>query len=1494
MKSLEKSIIEAALFWPGSMQFPGSWTGHLPFAAWLAQVFKPHVLVELGTHSGNSYFAFCQAVKEAGLNTRCFAVDTWQGDEHAGYYENEVYDQVLAHNQARYSEFSKLLRTTFDLAVQEFSDGSVNLLHIDGLHTYEAVKHDFETWLPKLATGALVLLHDINVRERDFGVYRLWEELKAHYPDHLEFSHSHGLGVIQISAARNSSAPAWMVPGSEEQRLVHDFFTALGTRQMQSYDATRLKEDVECLNERIKSQEQVLSHTREQVKALEQTLRAVYNSKSWKITAPLRKFGLLIRRMSNNEAWSDLKESESAASIKPRTRFSALPGAITNLPGRIYNRARGLNTIVKGMGGLVMASRKAFQVFQAEGFTGLRSRIKAALIRSGRSAQSQLDEAKLSVVPFYLSPDLDTTEPAPNPGLTIGIHIHLYYPEMLDPMASRLANIPYPFDLYVSTSSIPDCDLMRTRIVQLLPRASKVVVEPVPNRGRDIAPLIIQFGERLSNYDVVAHFHSKKSPHCKDLAGWCVDIFDLLLGPEQGKGGRVSRILELLNDQAKIIYPEGQSLILKDHSGWGSNYEIAADILERHTRISIRDFPSVTFSEGSMFWARSRCLHQYLKLPLQWDDFPEEPIPPDGTLAHALERLPLVFASRHKGNCLRLHKGDSIHDFRHYEAQQDYSDLQRHSDIKVLTYYLPQFHPIAENDEWHGKGFTEWTKVKAANPLFQGHYQQHIPHPDIGYYILDDPEVFRIQSRMMKKAGVYGQIFYHYWFSGRMILEKPAQMLLNNKDINMPFSFCWANENWTRRWDGNEDNVLLKQEYSPQDAREFIRYLIPFFQDPRYIKIEGRPLLFIYRPASMPSPQDYIQIWAEECRAAGLMPPWVAAVLTRGAVDPRDYNMEAGVERVLHDWTGGDVPDVSSELRAYEPLQGSVLPYDQVADYYAEKNNPAEFPLFRSLVPIWDNTPRYGLQAYLVHEATPVKFQEWLEKTIRQTRESLPDDRRFILVNAWNEWAEGAHLEPDTRFGYAFLNSVGRALSDISPVSELNPDQTVPAGLRLHLSVEQPVLDQMRADPRLGELFLNCLAKSSIFSHCQVSMDDPLSFPELAGLAKKAGPEEIPDYRIRMRKIALFQPETIQLMLKTSLKFPESVVLPNFYDRINPVIEPTENGSVHSWVAHEAPFLIFPGHSGHGYKNFKVRADAHVFVSVPGTRSMVDLPMVTTIVRYHKKASLESLARALYCLMAMEDCIVVPLVAAQDLDRHQKAAVEKLLQNLPQDPGNPPMLDHYTSPSGQGDLRSVMLNKSLRRVKTRYAGFLDHDDLLMYHAYSHLIGRLKKTGKAVAFARVYSTPVNETNGLLGPRMKMYVSGYCYQDFVRENHAPLHSLLLDMNRLCLDGIDYYDDQVYLEDYLLTLQLITSANADWKSLRMDNFIGDYLHSQDGSNTLAHLQKEDLDRILSDPHYLVCKDRVEALKKNLKQKQHGIAHKVMKIVRKRLNLRQSGEKS
>jgi hypothetical protein len=223
------SLLKSKAFQPRYLEkSTPAWIGHLPFAYWLVLQQKPHLVVELGTHYGNSYFTFCQAVAADGLPTRCFAVDSWEGDEQAGSYGDAVYEKVTAHNAARYQGFSELLRMRFEDAAGRFKESSIDLLHIDGLHTYDAVRHDHETWMSKLAPDALVLFHDVAVEKEGFGTKRYWQELKGTYPHHMEFSHNFGLGVMAASSGPGARAASWLRRGSFRAAIVHRIFSHRG------------------------------------------------------------------------------------------------------------------------------------------------------------------------------------------------------------------------------------------------------------------------------------------------------------------------------------------------------------------------------------------------------------------------------------------------------------------------------------------------------------------------------------------------------------------------------------------------------------------------------------------------------------------------------------------------------------------------------------------------------------------------------------------------------------------------------------------------------------------------------------------------------------------------------------------------------------------------------------------------------------------------------------------------------------------------------------------------------------------------------------------------------------------------------------------------------------------------------------------------------------------------------------------------------------------
>ncbi|HJR74928.1 MAG TPA: glycoside hydrolase family 99-like domain-containing protein [Luteimonas sp.] len=352
--------------------------------------------------------------------------------------------------------------------------------------------------------------------------------------------------------------------------------------------------------------------------------------------------------------------------------------------------------------------------------------------------------------------------------------------------------------------------------------------------------------------------------------------------------------------------------------------------------------------------------------------------------------------------------------------------LDERDRVRAIAFYLPQFHAIPENDAWWGEGFTEWTNVRKAEPNFPGHDQPRRP-AELGYYDLDASDVLARQVELARRYGIGGFCYYYYWFHGRRLLERPIERMLRDKDYDFPFCLCWANENWTRRWDGKEHEVLIGQEHSDQDDREVIADIARFFAHGAYIRIRGRPLILVYRTDLFPDFARTADIWRETCRRAGMGEIFIARVETSfGQTQPApgQHGCDASVEFPPH--ALGDLPPLETGNR--DPaFKSFVVDYRAAALQYAGKAPPA-YPRFPGVMPGWDNTARRQKDGACFHRSTPGAFQAWFEAGVRVSKQQFTGDERLVFVNAWNEWAEGAYLEPDQRHGHAYLQAAASAL----------------------------------------------------------------------------------------------------------------------------------------------------------------------------------------------------------------------------------------------------------------------------------------------------------------------------------------------------------------------------------------------------------------------------------------------------------------------------------
>lgn len=346
---------------------------------------------------------------------------------------------------------------------------------------------------------------------------------------------------------------------------------------------------------------------------------------------------------------------------------------------------------------------------------------------------------------------------------------------------------------------------------------------------------------------------------------------------------------------------------------------------------------------------------------------------------------------------------------------------------KIIAFYLPQFHEIPENNEWWGKGFTEWTNTKKAEPLFKGHNQPKTPLND-NYYSLTEVDTLEWQVQQAKEYGVYGFCYYHYWFKGKKLLEKPLEMLLEHKEIDMPFCISWANETWSRTWSGKESEVLIQQTYGGQeDWEQHLQYLLPFFRDKRYITKDGHPVLILYKAGKIEKCEAMIQYWNRRMQELNMPALYYVETLSGAQRDKACRETDAALEfepmytirnRML--WYKYK-REIIGRLQLWRIGIYIKLQYDKICQNIVDRETDNYVGLF----PGWDNTARKGKRAMIIVGNNSEKFEKYLRK---QYEKSAQQGRQFIFINAWNEWAEGAYLEPDIQNGYEYLEAVKRVV----------------------------------------------------------------------------------------------------------------------------------------------------------------------------------------------------------------------------------------------------------------------------------------------------------------------------------------------------------------------------------------------------------------------------------------------------------------------------------
>lgn len=348
--------------------------------------------------------------------------------------------------------------------------------------------------------------------------------------------------------------------------------------------------------------------------------------------------------------------------------------------------------------------------------------------------------------------------------------------------------------------------------------------------------------------------------------------------------------------------------------------------------------------------------------------------------------------------------------------------------VRLLAYYLPQFHAVEINDRAWGPGFTEWTNVTQAVARYAGHRQPSLP-ADLGFYDLSRKETIQRQAALARRAGIFGFCIHNYWFDGTKVLETPLRIILENADIELRFCLNWANENWTRRWDGMEQDIILEQKYQEGAAAGYVDSIADALRDPRYIRVDGRPLLMIYRPHALKDPVAIIDGMRARAREIGVGELFMVMPQGKDA-DPRPYGMDAAAGFPPHRG-GWELPDESLSMRLFDPNCGiRIRSYDTMAALFAARRADG-YLLLPGVCPSWDNVARMPEKGTSFHGATPAKYGAWLRAAGHVAMQAPRPDARIVFINAWNEWAESAYLEPDRHFGYAWLAETRRAFEDL-------------------------------------------------------------------------------------------------------------------------------------------------------------------------------------------------------------------------------------------------------------------------------------------------------------------------------------------------------------------------------------------------------------------------------------------------------------------------------
>lgn len=601
--------------------------------------------------------------------------------------------------------------------------------------------------------------------------------------------------------------------------------------------------------------------------------------------------------------------------------------------------------------------------------------------------------------------------------------VHVYYPELITEVIEHLRNVPVDFDVLVTNAS----NAVVVAEDFQVGNAVNVAVLEVDNRGRDIFPLVqLVNAGYLDPYEMVLKLHTKKSEWRGDhstLSGdgaqWKDQFLSALVGSEEATG----KILDAFASNPDLGCVTAPGNVLDDKEYWGGDQHLVTELAKRlELPVGTDD---LIFAAGSMYWIRAFLIQGLRGLELTAADFEEEAGQIDATTAHALERLIGILTVE---SGLKLADTDNLvgKSVGEEGAWQKY----RPSYVvppaaRFIPFYLPQFHPSDKNDVWWGKGFTEWTNVSHAKPVFMGHRQPFLPG-ELGFYDLRFDDVREAQADLSRYAGLDGFMYYYYWFAGDRILNLPIEALRHQRELRQPYCVMWANENWTRAWDGRTKDVLIGQDYDKVPAEDFINDIEEFLTDERYIRVDGKALIAVYRPAQMKNVAQVVRTWRERAREMGVGELFILSVNVAEEFDGLGqdvgrFGFDGSLAFPPHALIWKPAP--SHKLGLDSRFRGNVISYAATADAAIEKAWNADTTYFPGVMVGFDNTARRQWRSDVWWGSNPYTFHRWLREATKSVM-SRPAEQRLVFINAWNEWAESAVLEPTQRWGLTYLQAV--------------------------------------------------------------------------------------------------------------------------------------------------------------------------------------------------------------------------------------------------------------------------------------------------------------------------------------------------------------------------------------------------------------------------------------------------------------------------------------